>query len=245
MSTTNKALTSWFVFWSAYILIGYLAFPHHRRVGAMNRKRPNESMDRIVLLSLAKNVGLTGCVALVLDAWNPQVDIVAATFRILFDEPYYLTQGPSSLYVHIVGCLLFLARLTTAILLAEIWFYYSHRLLHWPMLYHRFHAQHHEFTKPYALAALYCSGVEMVLCNQMASVLGPYLVGMNMLELCLWMMVAVGSSLGAHSGMNQDDEFPTMLQKVNAPHQLHHEYYNCNYGFLYLLDRLHRTFRVA
>src|SRR2546428_69911 len=48
------------------------------------------------------------------------------------------------------------------ILLQEIGFYYFHRLLHLPSLYKRIHKQHHEWTAPISITAIYCHPIEHI-----------------------------------------------------------------------------------
>jgi sterol desaturase/sphingolipid hydroxylase (fatty acid hydroxylase superfamily) len=54
---------------------------------------------------------------------------------------------------------------TTLLLVHELCFYYSHRLLHHPSIYPRVHKKHHEFTAPIALAAAYAHPIEHIVSN--------------------------------------------------------------------------------
>lgn len=49
----------------------------------------------------------------------------------------------------------FLCEIVCFLLLEELGFYYIHRLFHTPSLY-RLHKQHHEWTAPVAMTAIYC-----------------------------------------------------------------------------------------
>jgi sterol desaturase/sphingolipid hydroxylase (fatty acid hydroxylase superfamily) len=56
-------------------------------------------------------------------------------------------------------------QLAIIVLAEEVLFYHSHRLLHHPALYRRFHKNHHEWTAPVGLASVYCHPLEHVLSN--------------------------------------------------------------------------------
>lgn len=58
------------------------------------------------------------------------------------------------------------------ILIEEIGFYYSHRLLHHPKIYKFIHKRHHEWTAPIAITAIYCHPVEHVFANLIPITLG-------------------------------------------------------------------------
>src|SRR5579864_2725157 len=53
------------------------------------------------------------------------------------------------------GWTAYLSKFILLPLIAELWFYYMHRLMHHRFFY-RWHADHHAFIQPYAFAGLYC-----------------------------------------------------------------------------------------
>jgi sterol desaturase/sphingolipid hydroxylase (fatty acid hydroxylase superfamily) len=52
------------------------------------------------------------------------------------------------------------------LLVNEILFFYAHWAMHKGSLYKMFHKKHHEFTAPFALAALYCHPVEFIVAGK-------------------------------------------------------------------------------
>jgi len=133
-----------------------------------------------------------------------------------------------------LGCFLF------GVLWNEVMFYYSHRLLHTQALYARFHKKHHEYTAPFALAAIYCGPVEMVLSN-----LWPILGIVNLYRFHIfftycWIANAIMATQTHHSGHKWP--WMTILDQQPNVHDLHHELFNCNYG-TGILDYLHGTAR--
>lgn len=123
----------------------------------------------------------------------------------------------------------------------EFWFYYIHRAMHHPKLYAKLHKKHHEYTAPFAFAAIYCGPMEMVLAN-----LWPFLGSVQVFRFhfffaLLWVANATMGTQAHHSGYR----WPWISVTDHQPntHDLHHERFHVNFGNTGILDRLHRTYQ--
>ncbi|CAG8065035.1 unnamed protein product [Penicillium salamii] len=121
-----------------------------------------------------------------------------------------------------------------SLLMREILFYYSHRLLHIPYLYVRIHKKHHRFTAPIGLAAQFAHPIEQIFANALPISLPPQLLHSHVLTFWLFLSYELFNTVTVHSGY---DFFHNKAQM----HDLHHEKFNLNYGSVGLLDWVHGT----
>ncbi|CAG0895066.1 unnamed protein product [Cyprideis torosa] len=121
------------------------------------------------------------------------------------------------------------------VLVEEVAFYYSHRALHHRSVYKYIHKQHHEWTAPIAVTAIYCHPIEHVLSNLFPPFIGVILVGPHLATVWLWFTLATLNTLNAHCGYH----FPFLPSPES--HDFHHLKFNQCYGVLGVLDRLHGT----
>ncbi|KAG0339625.1 hypothetical protein BG000_001713 [Podila horticola] len=121
------------------------------------------------------------------------------------------------------------------LVIEELGFYYGHRLLHHPRLYKRIHKQHHLYTAPIGIAAIYCHPLEHFMCNLSPLLLGPIVMKSHILTLWLWITIGQTNAINSHCGF-QLPLFPSPLA-----HDYHHERFNVNYGPVGVLDWLHNT----
>jgi sterol desaturase/sphingolipid hydroxylase (fatty acid hydroxylase superfamily) len=128
-----------------------------------------------------------------------------------------------------------LAWVALLIFLIPIWetfyFYLIHRLLHWPPLYRAAHALHHRNTNVGPWSGLSMHPFEHVL--YLGSVLIHFIVPANPLIVIYHLQFFTLSAATTHCGFEGvSARGKTRLALGTYHHQLHHRYFECNYGGL-------------
>ncbi|XP_065886435.1 fatty acid hydroxylase domain-containing protein 2-like isoform X2 [Dysidea avara] len=126
-------------------------------------------------------------------------------------------------------------QLATIVVIEEVCFYYSHRLLHHPFLYKHVHKTHHEWTAPVGVVSIYAHPLEHIISNTVPIILGPLVVNAHLSLTWLWYTIAIVNTLTVHSGYH----FPFLISP--EAHDFHHLKFTNNFGVLGILDHLHGT----
>lgn len=126
-------------------------------------------------------------------------------------------------------------QLAVFVLMEEIFFYYGHRLMHSPFWYKRIHKQHHEWTAPIGIIALYAHPFEHVTGNLLPVVVGPIICQSHLGLVWIWFTFGMLTTVNTHCGYH----FPFFFSP--RAHDYHHEKFNEVFGVMGWLDEFHGT----
>jgi len=130
--------------------------------------------------------------------------------------------------------------------LTPIWisfhFYWIHRFLHWPPIYKIAHALHHRNTNVGPWSGLSMHPIETVLF--FSSVLVHFLIAAHPIHILFHLQHQALTAATSHTGFEGlviKDENRLALGRFH--HQMHHRYFECNYGNLEMpWDKLFGSF---
>jgi sterol desaturase/sphingolipid hydroxylase (fatty acid hydroxylase superfamily) len=119
------------------------------------------------------------------------------------------------------------------LVLIPVWsafhFYWVHRMLHWPPLYKMVHALHHRNVNVGPWSGLSMHPIEHVL--YMSSVLIHWVVASHPIHVFFHMIWEAPGAAVTHTGFEGlDVKGKNRLALGSFYHQLHHRYFECNYG---------------
>lgn len=132
--------------------------------------------------------------------------------------------------------------LAMMMLIHEVYFYFSHRLMHHPLLYRRIHKTHHASLYPSPWASFSFHPWESVI-ESMILPLIVMIVPVHPLVFIFYMTLMTVSAIVNHLGfevlpLGSGRAWWARLLITATHHSEHHFYFNCNYGLYFtFLDR--------
>lgn len=139
--------------------------------------------------------------------------------------------SPNKLYEHSD-----IYKLPINIILIDILFYITHRIMHYGILYRKFHKKHHEINKPVSISALYLHPVDLIFSNFFPVVLPPYILNQGVIAYSFWLIFSLFNTVYiSHQGIKNLSEF----------HDYHHQKSKYNYGSELFMDKLFGTFKSS
>ncbi|XP_041485003.1 delta(7)-sterol-C5(6)-desaturase-like [Lytechinus variegatus] len=154
---------------------------------------------------------------------------------------YINNGGETKLYYNIsdYGWMYFLLSIPVNYVYNEAAAYYSHKAMHYPPWYKRYHKLHHRFKCPTPFGAVAMHPYEF-LTLQFLIELPLFFVPMHAGVFIFWLIYGYYYSILDHSGIHLDPLWP--WQPAVIFHDNHHKFFHCNFGFnTELFDKLHGT----
>src|SRR5271156_5950297 len=124
------------------------------------------------------------------------------------------------------------------LIMEEIVFYWSHRILHLPYFYKNIHKIHHEWVYPIALSCIYSHPLEFIFSNLSPTIItlliSSYLnISISIYFYWFWMYLGFTNTIITHSGYSMKQQYDL--------HFYHHISFNYNYGTSLFMDKLMKT----
>ncbi|EGD82670.1 GTP binding protein 4 [Salpingoeca rosetta] len=141
--------------------------------------------------------------------------------------PLFLRMGMDVAGPPAAGALVpMMCRFGFSVLVNDALFYWTHRLLHMPQLYARFHKQHHEYKATTGFAAEYASPLEQLLSNQLPVVVGPLLCRMTTTEWLVFLVWRLWRTYEDHSGYDFHNTFLGRLGLSHGYSAIYHDFHH-------------------
>ena len=140
-----------------------------------------------------------------------------------------------------------IAGFVAAIVLHDAYFYWTHRLVHWPPLFPWMHAVHHKSLAPTPWAILSFQPLETIVQFGIFAIF-VFFVPLHPLTLLAYLLYDGVVNAAGHCGhefisKKQKEHWLLKYTMVVTHHDLHHSQFNCNFGqYFTIWDRMFGTF---
>jgi len=149
----------------------------------------------------------------------------------LVDDQDALSEADAWVPLREVGCIV------GCLLVLDIWFYFTHLLFHkstW--LYKTVHKMHHKWTAPCSMTAIYAHPIEFIFSNVLGIEVGLKLTNAHPYTAYAFYSYVLISTCWDHSGYR-------FVWFGENDHDMHHEFFQYNYGASGLMDHLCGTWK--
>lgn len=154
-------------------------------------------------------------------------------------------QGYTKMYMNFAdhSVAYFIFSVVAFILLHDMYFYFTHRLMHWKPIYPYVHKVHHMSTNPTPWAAFAFHPLEALVEVGIVPIM-MFLIPLHPAALLIWVLYQTGMNVLGHLGF---EVFPSGFTKgavsqfsnTSVHHNMHHRYVTCNYGLYFnIWDKL-------
>ena len=114
-------------------------------------------------------------------------------------------------------------------LIRGVHFYYIHRLLHYPLLYKHVHITHHRNVNTGPWSGISMHPIENIIYQ--SSPLIHFLIPSDPTIFTIHLILVTLNPAFTHSGFEKIvNKNAKILDSADFHHQLHHKYFDCNYG---------------
>jgi Delta7-sterol 5-desaturase len=142
----------------------------------------------------------------------------------------------------------FLLSILTMILFHDMYFYWTHRLLHLPGWYQKVHSIHHRSSNPSPFTSLAFHPIESVI-QGLVLPLMVIIIPLHPFAIVAFLIYMVYKNVRGHAGyeftsVDQRTKKWNQVHSYSIHHNLHHLHGRDNYGLYFTIwDRVMRTFR--
>lgn len=119
------------------------------------------------------------------------------------------------------------------ILLHDAYFYFTHLVMHHPILFQRIHLVHHRSTNPTPWAAFSFNPAEAVVQSLFVNIV-IMIMPLHPGALILWGVFMMCMNVIGHLGFELFPKgTPLKILNTSTHHNMHHRFINCNYGLYF------------
>lgn len=174
--------------------------------------------------------------------------VFAVVETVLFTSPWVAEHGALYMDPAEYGWIWFVAAFPVLFIVHDAYFYWTHRMMHLPVLYPHVHAVHHRSTNPTPFSAYAVHPVEAFV-NVGVFVVIVMLVPCHPVHLLVFALGMVAHNVYGHTGF---ELYPTNLQRIpglrrintSVAHNLHHQDGRYHFAFYFTFwDMLMGTMR--